>query len=294
MTLSTRAWPALVLAAVLLSLGGSASPGARAPQQDKKKEQAGQNGESTELASTGWGTLSGTVVYDGLPPAPKTQNMKGNKDEKHCQLAPKEEQVVQTWLVNKENRGVANVIVSLRAPEGKFFKIKDLNAIPKEVVLRQPHCEFVPHCFVHFPAYWDKATGDFKRTGQVIKILNDALINHNTAWAGDPANNPPGGVTLQPGKSFLIKSFNPDPRTPIAFKCDIHPWMSARCWVFDHPYAAWTDRDGKFKIFNVPTGAEVTLVVWHEAAGIANGRGKGQKVTLKPGENERNFKIKAP
>lgn len=256
-----------------------------------KEKEAPKEGETTELASTGWGTLTGTVVYDGTPPEPKLQDMKGNKNEKECHMAPKDEQVIQTWLVNKENKGVENVIVSLRAPEGKFFKIKDLKAIPKEVLLHQPHCEFLPHCFVHFPAYWDKESGDYKRTGQTIKVLNDAKFNHNTAWSGDPANNAPGGTTLQPGKDFLIKNLNPDPKSPVAFKCDIHPWMNAKCWVFDHPYAARTDKDGKFKIENVPTGAEVTVVLWHEANPTFEPSAP-MKVTLKEGENKHDFKVK--
>jgi hypothetical protein len=41
--------------------------------------------------------------------------------------------------------------------------------------------------------------------------------------------------------------------------------------IFDHPYYATTDADGKFEIKNVPAG-KWKMVVWHEAKGFLNGR----------------------
>ena len=39
-----------------------------------------------------------------------------------------------------------------------------------------------------------------------------------------------------------------------AAKCDIHPWMKAKFFVFDHPYFAITASDGTFQIPDVPHG----------------------------------------
>ena len=50
---------------------------------------------------------------------------------------------------------------------------------------------------------------------------------------------------------------------PIDVKCDIHSWMSAKWLVVDHPYAAVTDADGKFKIEKLPIGQH-KFRVWHE------------------------------
>src|SRR5438270_134760 len=87
---------------------------------------AAGSGVLTELASTGWGTLTGKVTYAGDPPTPKENIDPGNKDVKNCHAgASKEELIEQTWIVNKDNKGVENVVIYLRAPEGKYFKIKD-------------------------------------------------------------------------------------------------------------------------------------------------------------------------
>ena len=36
--------------------------------------------------------------------------------------------------------------------------------------------------------------------------------------------------------------------------CDIHPWMRAWIFVFDHPWFAVTDKTGRFRIPDVPPG----------------------------------------
>ena len=53
----------------------------------------------------------------------------------------------------------------------------------------------------------------------------------------------------------------------VSFKCDAgHTWMSAYVYVFDHPYFAVTDGEGKFTIKDVPAG-KYELEVWHEPIG---------------------------
>src|SRR5713101_2937115 len=75
---------------------------------------------ATELESTGWGTLKGMVTFDGTPPAPTPVKME--KDPDYCKRTdPKK---LQLWQVGPNN-GVANVVVWLRAPKGKCFKIPD-------------------------------------------------------------------------------------------------------------------------------------------------------------------------
>ncbi len=57
---------------------------------------------------------------------------------------------------------------------------------------------------------------------------------------------------------------------PIQYKCTVHPWMTGYVRIFDHPYFAVTDEDGKFEIKNAPVG-KFRIVYWHEN-GIRGGR----------------------
>ena len=66
-----------------------------------------------------------------------------------------------------------------------------------------------------------------------------------------------------------LKKENP----PIQYKCTIHGWMTGYVRIFDHPYYAVTDEDGKFEIKNAPAG-KYRIVYWHEngVRGGAKGR----------------------
>ncbi len=45
--------------------------------------------------------------------------------------------------------------------------------------------------------------------------------------------------------------------------CDIHSHMSAFVLVFNHPYFATTDADGRYRIDNLPVGT-YSVAAWHE------------------------------
>jgi hypothetical protein len=274
-----------------------AAPGCSKKEEPKKSgDGAAQNGDKgkggkekaegprTELDNKEWGTLSGTVTYDGTPPEPKKINMADNKDKTACHDGAKPEELIeQTWIVNKE-KGVANVVIFLLPPEGKFFKIhpsyQEKAKKGEFTLLHQPHCAFIPHASVYWASTYDKDTNELKPSGMKFRVLNDAKFNHNTGWSGDEDYNPKGSVTLEPGKHRDL-TFTADLNTPISFKCDIHPWMNAKCWAVDNPYCARTDENGKFKIENAPAGVELRVVAWHEGPGFFYEGGKeGKKMKL--------------
>jgi len=68
--------------------------------------------------------------------------------------------------------------------------------------------------------------------------------------------------------------------------------MRAYVWAFDHPYAAVTKEDGTYEIPNVPAGAKVRIVAWHEVPEFINGGSKGEEITIKDGD-PKNFSVKA-
>jgi hypothetical protein len=58
--------------------------------------------------------------------------------------------------------------------------------------------------------------------------------------------------------------------------------MKAWVGIFDHPYFAVTDKNGKFEIKDAPAG-KYRLFVWHEEVGYLGGvKGRnGQVITIK-------------
>jgi hypothetical protein len=272
------------------------------------KDKAGQGGVggggggaaavagATELESTGSGTLKGTIAYDGNPPAP-TQ-IKMEKDPDYCRRTdPKK---LQVWDVGP-NKAVANVVVWLRAPKGKCFKIpEDMKQWKGDPVkIDQPHCAFEPRVVVLFPSYYDVKTKKQTATGQKFEVINDATIPHNTNW--NPSNtliNSGGNEILPPKtKNPLNFTFKPCRSTEaggeqtVVLACNIHTWMKGYAKVFDHPFADKTKEDGTYEIKNAPAGVELELVYWHES--MDKGPQVLEKIILKDKEaTTKDFKIK--
>jgi len=265
------------------------------PAKYKKSEGTGATGGKAEplKAASMDGVLTGRIVFDGTPPEmPPIAEMSMHKDKAGCLSGMPFEHNQQTWIIGKDN-AVGNVVVWLEGPKGKFFQLdeKETDRSKEEVILDQPHCVFIPHVVAVFPSYFDGT--EQKTTGQVFKAKNSAGFTHNTKWSGDPLKGNSGTVTLGSGSEQAItlkatrskKEFGK--KDIVNFACDIHPWMQARGFVFDTPFHDVTRAydakrtDGVFEIKNVPTGVELTPVLWHEAKGEfrpLNG------ITLKAGE----------
>jgi hypothetical protein len=255
-----------------------------------------------ELATTGWGSLSGKVTLDGAIPEGKTKEllkqMMGHAD-KACCLDPKAKDIEKMdtlWLVDAKTKGIANVMVWIKPPVGTYFPIHEkLKVRKEEIVIDQPHCAYLPRMSAYQPYYFDGAKE--VATGQTLIIRNSATVPHNVRAVGGAKN--PGFNKLVIAKDEIKPDFVPQP-LPISLGCDLHTWMSAKLFVFDHPYYAKTKADGTFEIPFVPAGAEVTIMGWHEADGYAvkttDGEKTtyGQKMTLKEGKNEFNITIAAP
>jgi hypothetical protein len=220
----------------------------------------------------GWGTIKGRVVFDG-DAIPEPKKIDVNKDAEHC--LSKGPLVSDELVVNKKNRGVRWAFVWLVPETGgpplaihpSLQKIKD-----KQVELDQPCCMFVPHALA-------------VREGQDLVAKNSAPINHNVHWISASVKNPGDNKIVPAKQSLVIKDLKADPRYPIVFSCDIHGWMKAYVRVFDHPYFAITDEDGKFEIKLAPAG-KYRLISWQESVGFvaydnADNRRNGIGVTIK-------------
>ena len=273
----------ILLSASALALFGFFLQGNFAQAQDKKL-----------LATEGWGSLSGKVTLDGKIPAivDLVPKMKATYD-KACCLAPKAkliEKIDTTWIVDPKTKAVANVVVWIKAPKGTYFPLPPKYKPSKEpLVIDQPHCAFLPRVSAYNPV--NIIDGKEVATGQKVLLKNSAVVPHNTRVTGNPLANPGFNKTLPP-KTEIEEEFKPQ-LLPITMQCDLHTWMAAKLHVFDHPYYAITKEDGSFEIANVPAGAQVSLMVYHEGVGwVLPELGKGKAVTLKAGKNVHNFEVK--
>jgi len=119
---------------------------------------------------------------------------------------------------------------------------------PVHVEIRQREENFVPRV-VAVPV------------GSTVDFPNDDPIYHNVFSLSSAKNfnlgrYPKGktkGVTFD--KPGLVRVF-----------CDIHSHMSATVLVFNHPWYAIPDEDGRFQLPQVPSG-EREITAWHERLG---------------------------
>lgn len=211
------------------------------------------------------GIIRGKVTYEGsdIPGADPITAMQGHGDKDHCLKGAESETTTPTWQVDKSTKGVANAVIFLKPPTGKYFELTESARTPATKIeeIRQPHCAFIPHVLTLFPKYFDGK--DEKETGQKLKIINDAPIAHNVRYEGkDGAFSAP----VPPNSSLPLKVLTPE-NNPLNVSCQYHSWMSAKIWVFDNPFYAKTDAKGNFEIKNVPTGVPVTFIAWHEGKG---------------------------
>jgi len=267
------------------------TPGCSKKDADKKvvkkggdENKKGGNGDEetkTSLNAKLDSTITGKVTFDGDPPplVPEPQMKPDHKDFKVCKAGNEKETSKQTWFVDPKTKAVANVVVWLEPPAGKYFNLADEDKKRTDVIeMDQPHCAFVPHVVAVFPKYFDGK--ELVKTGQTFRIKNSAPVQHNSKWPAYGVTNKSFNETISAGDK-REPSLTPQDE-PINIQCNFHNWMNGWIWVFDNPYHAVTKEDGTFTIKNVPTDVEVTVVGWHDA----KQKFFTKKMTFKKGENK--------
>jgi hypothetical protein len=184
--------------------------------------------------------ITGKVTLDGEAPEPQKIDMGADPKCKHPDALD------ESIVVGDKNE-LANVVVSIKAPEGKKWKVE----VPKEpVTIDQKGCQYIPH-----------VVGII--VGQELVVKNSDDTAHNVR--SQSIDNDPFNIA-QPGKGTSNKLGN---KIKIAerfgIKCDIHPWMLVQVNAFEHPFFAVSKEDGTFSI---PTkgleDGDYTLEIWHE------------------------------
>ena len=229
-----------------------------------------------------WADVKGQVVFPAGKNIPRREKLNVNVNQAQCL---KNGPILdETVIVNPKNRGIKNVVVWPRPdnandPKAAFTASEihpaDARRKPADVVIDQPCCMFV-----------DRVT--CARVGDRLVVKNSATIPHNFFWITE--NNGEINVNIPPGgKHILANPLAAEPG-PVKYKCTVHQWMSGYVRIFDHPYYAVTDADGKFEIKNAPVG-QYRIVFWHENIGLRGGRNgrfgeaiqiRGPTLELKP------------
>ena len=188
------------------------------------------------------GDIVGKVTLQGTPPPEKTIAFDDN-----CSKLNPAVTTTRHYVVGKDN-GLANVFVYIsKGLEGKKFPVP---TTPAEI--NQVGCNYDPYILGVM-------------VGQTVKIKDSDPIMHNIhALPKVDGNAEFNFAEMQAGDANDTKWVQSitKPEVLVKLKCDVHPWMFCYVGVLDHPFFAVTDKDGNFKIANVPSGS-YTLTAYH-------------------------------
>ena len=198
-------------------------------------------------AADGYGSLSGQFVFEGdkikLEQLVKKNDPKVR--DKCCTIKGVNNGDLK---VDEKTGGIKDVFVYIRGYDGDIHPDLKKSKI-KEISFDQKNCEFLPHSLLI-------------RTDQTVLLKSDDNCTHNTNATSFFANQQ-FNVVIQPKtRDGLPVKFEGAESLPAKIECNIHPFMRAYWLILDHPYAAKTDKDGKFKIDKLPVG-DFDFVVWH-------------------------------
>ena len=126
-----------------------------------------------------------------------------------------------------------------------------------------------------FPAPTEKPVIDQRRImfrphitvvqqGTTVDFLNSDPVAHNVYWTAISGNKKLGH-NLGTWPQGQTRSFKFDDAGVVPLLCIAHPEMNGYLIVTPTPYHAITDKDGNYKIENIPDG-QYTVVAWHEGA----------------------------
>jgi len=226
----------------------------------------------------GWSTVKGIIKFPESKAVPARKELDVSQDKAHC--LSKGAILDESLIVNAKNKGIKNVVVWLRPdntdPKSKLTAAQihpdDAKRKPATITIDQPCCMFVKRITV-------------ARVGDTIVAKNPAPIPHNFRWTS--SNNGEFNPVIPKESDWKMEKPLVAESSPIVFNCTIHPWMSGYVRIFDHPYYAVTDEDGKYEIKNAPVG-KFRMVVWQEKQGFLGGKeGRfGTPVEIKGGTTE--------
>jgi plastocyanin len=138
------------------------------------------------------------------------------------------------------SEGRKSVVYLESAPRGAFEQIE-----PGHAAMDQRNEAFVPHLLAI-------------TVGTIVDFPNSDRLYHNV-------------FSLSKTKTFDLGRYAAGHSKPVRFDrpgivrvfCDIHSHMNAFILVFNHPFFAMTDEEGRYRIDNVPPGM-YNVIAWNE------------------------------
>jgi len=192
------------------------------------------------------GSIAGRVRYVGRAPEPVYVFESG---------------AAQAVLALDRNRGLASAAVYLHASPAPPEAAGD-------VVITQRNWWFTPPVVA-------------VRAGQRVTFTSEDPSNHNVrSTQGVPANR--FSAYTGAGQPYAHQFRVNADYAPAVITCDIHAWMMAWVYVFDHPHFALTGAAGEFSIPHVPPGAH-RVSIRHGPGGLA----RDVNVTVSAGRETR-------
>lgn len=117
---------------------------------------------------------------------------------------------------------------------------------PPRATIDQKEYEFVPRVVAI-------------QAGDGVKFTNSDVANHNVHGFGLDSKNQFNVFTGGGGghtQRFRVEKGD----RPVRIGCDIHPWMGAWVYVFDHASFAVTNAQGEFRLDGLPPGRHMIAV----------------------------------
>ena len=178
--------------------------------------------------------------------APEREKLDVNKDVQFCgKFGLRDERL----MVNKENNGIANIVVYAYVTSRSKFELPKSDPPKATHTLANKNCRFEPHVLAI-------------RAGDTLRVTNPDEVGHNCNLAF--FNQPSQNFTVGPGQeqSLVIEKAEPS-AAPVA--CNIHPWMQAKLFILDHSFIGISDENGELVIKGLPEGEEIEFRAYHEA-----------------------------
>jgi hypothetical protein len=190
----------------------------------------------------GGGTISGTVDFEGTPPA--TEVVHPSVDQKVCGNS-----IVQKNFALSGTRVGGAIVWLTDIRSGKGFQLQRRFDLTNDTCTLDPFVQVIP-------------------TNSTVNVGNDDRAVQTTRF-----------INVGTGLIIAVAPFNDDGEVvpvdrftepaEVEVVSEQHPWTHAWLAVLDHPYYAQTAANGTFSIDGIPPG-KYRIRAWHPGLGFAD------------------------